>query len=180
MLCFFCDQPGRCICHYCGRALCFKHLNKGPENLIKDADKANFFHEKGYLTQSIWCGQCATDNTMVLLERKLYKSSDRAIKETHSNNTPYLETRNVRPIDTNIFSDNTKDITDEIHPDIKTELCPQCQKNISEEDSFCPFCGYELFTIDNKILATCPNCGYYDINLLNEVFCPKCKAPLPI
>ena len=148
--------------------------------VIKNADKVNLFIEKGYSIHGLWCGQCVTDGISIFVEKLIQSSSKIEGTPYGSNEKFHVENTSVNSFNSYPSTIITQNVISQTNSDIKTEMCPQCQKNISNEDSFCPFCGYELVTQNVKILATCPNCGYYDLDILEKVFCPRCKAQLPI
>ena len=57
VLCYFCDQPARGVCHFCGRALCKDHAKTMPSIITmyvgdKQTPKAIV------VADALYCGMC--------------------------------------------------------------------------------------------------------------------------
>ena len=56
-------------------------------------------------------------------------------------------------------------------------ICPKCNKEISNEDSFCPYCGATIPENQKQEKKYCNVCGF-QLNS-DDSFCPNCGSPAP-
>jgi hypothetical protein len=58
MLCWFCDDPGRAACRFCGRGVCAEHARFGPYLLQVNRSETRQRAEALVVDDAVQCGTC--------------------------------------------------------------------------------------------------------------------------